>query len=212
MDFWQDTNWFAVQTKPHQEKLAASHVAQLDVEVFYPRVRLGQSVCGRVHLLAKPLSSGNLFARFCPLLSLLAVQHASGVVRVVGTRELLIPLEAGGVENLQTRVEPDGFLMLEARPLHEGERVSIEIGAVAASVGRVEREWDYCIPVPDQADAERRVLGEVQQMFQDSAVLRGNHLRGSRANTPTELRSTLESEPSVTVKPKHTESLLRGYS
>jgi hypothetical protein len=38
LDLWSDTNWFALQTKAHQENLAAAGVTQLHVDVFLPRV------------------------------------------------------------------------------------------------------------------------------------------------------------------------------
>ena len=45
MDFGEETNWFAVQAKPFQEKLAAASVVKFDAEIFLPRIKQEQS-CG----------------------------------------------------------------------------------------------------------------------------------------------------------------------
>ena len=78
MDFWRETYWFAVQTKPYRESLAAASVAKLDVEVCLPKIRQEQPVCGVPRFVSKALFTGYFFARFCPLLSLDAVRYASG--------------------------------------------------------------------------------------------------------------------------------------
>ena len=59
MDFLTETNWFAIQTKPHCERLAAAGVARLDLEVFLPRVNQEQIICGTRHRVVKPLFRGN---------------------------------------------------------------------------------------------------------------------------------------------------------
>src|SRR6185503_9815033 len=99
MDIWHETNWFAVQTKPSRENVAAGSLAQLDVEVFLPKVRQEQLVCGVARMVTKPLFCNYLFGRFCPVLLLDAVRYACGVLRVVSTSGLPLPLEAGIIES-----------------------------------------------------------------------------------------------------------------
>ena len=110
MDFWQQTNWFAVQTKPYQENLAAGHVAKVDAEVFLPRVKQEQMICGFARIVTQPLFPGYFFARFCPTLSYEVVRYAYGVLRVVGTRYFPIPLDAEVILAIQDRVQDDGFI------------------------------------------------------------------------------------------------------
>jgi len=142
MEWLHDLNWFAIQAKPHQERLAAAHVARLDVEVFLPKVRQEQAVCGSPRLLSKALFCGYFFARFFPLLSYDAVRYASGVLRVVGTNHAPTPIPPEVIGSLQQRVQPDGYVRLEPAPFREGDRVSIVQGPLAGWMGRVEREWD----------------------------------------------------------------------
>src|SRR5881397_1104494 len=131
MDFWKETYWFAIQTKPYQENLAAARVAKLDVEVLLPRVKQEQMICGFARLLTKPLFPGYFFGRFCPILSYVVVRYAYGVLRVVGTRQFPIPLDADVISAIQDRVRDDGFIRLEAKGLSPGDAVTIEQGPFA---------------------------------------------------------------------------------
>lgn len=142
MDFWCETNWYAVQSKPHQESLAAVGVAKLDIEVFLPKIRREQFVCGVPRLVSKPLFVGYFFARFCPLISFDAVRYARGVLRVVGTSRCPIPLDQEIISSIKERVQADGFIQFETKPLVVGDKVTIEQGPLAGWMGEVEREWD----------------------------------------------------------------------
>ena len=142
MDFWCETNWYAVQTKPHHEQLAAASVAKLDVEAFLPRIKQEQSVCGVPRLVTKSLFLGYFFARLCPLLSYDAVRYALGVLRVVGTSRFPIPVEEQIISSIKEHVHADGFIRLERKPFLAGDQVSIEQGPFAGWMGKVEHEWD----------------------------------------------------------------------
>jgi transcriptional antiterminator RfaH len=149
MDSGQEMNWYVVQTKPHGEQVASAHVAQADLEVFLPRIKKEQMVCGARRTMTKALFPGYLFARFCPLLSLDAVRYARGVVRVVGTGGQPVPLTDEIIDAIRDRVQEDGFIRLEPRPLRTGDLVAIEQGPFAGWMGKVERESD---------DGQRTVL------------------------------------------------------
>lgn len=142
MDWMNDLNWFAIQTKPHQERVAAGHVAKLDVEIFLPRVRQEATVCGVLRTLCKALFPGYFFAKFCPLLSFDAVRYAPGVLRVVGNSRLPIPLVPEIITSIRDRVESDGFVRLNRHRFTSGDRVAIEVGPLSGWIGRVEQEWD----------------------------------------------------------------------
>jgi len=142
MDFWRETNWFAVQTKPHHENVAAAGLAKLDLEVFLPKIRRELLVCGVLRVVSKPLFTGYFFARFCPFPLLDLVRYAHGVLRVVGSATLPIPVDKEIISTIQDRVRADGFIKLEAKPFQPGDRVTIEQGPLAGWIGEVEREWD----------------------------------------------------------------------
>jgi transcriptional antiterminator RfaH len=142
MDFWQKPDWFAVQARPQREDLAAASLSGFDLDVFLPRIRLEQSVCGIARTVVKPLFPGYLFARFCPLISLETVRYARGVLRVVGTQQFPLPVAAEIIAEIRARVQPDGFVRLDRPSFRPGDRVTIEQGPLAGFIGRIEREWE----------------------------------------------------------------------
>ena len=142
LDGGSETNWFAIQAKPFRENLAASSISKLDLEVFLPKIKQEQLVCGIWRVVAKPLFPGYLFARLCPLLSLDAVRYARGVLRVVGTSRFPIPLDAEIILAFQNRVQSNGFIELKPQTFECGDEVTIERGPFAGWIGKVEREYD----------------------------------------------------------------------
>ena len=142
MDFGRDTNWFAIQAKPHQESLAAASVARLDLEVFLPRIRCEQYVCGVSRAVSKPLFVGYFFARFCPVISFDSVRYTWGVLRVLGTGAGPIPLGDEVISSIKQRVASDGFIPLVSKSFAVGEKVEILEGPFAGWMAEVEREWD----------------------------------------------------------------------
>jgi transcriptional antiterminator RfaH len=142
MHWMNDLNWFAIQTKPHQERLAAAYVATLDIEVFLPRIRQELNVCGSLRTVSKALFPGYFFAHFCPSYSQDAVRNAPGVVRVLGTGPFPLPVAPGIIAEIRERAGLDGFLRLSPRSFLPGDQVAIEQGPFAGWMGRVEREWN----------------------------------------------------------------------
>jgi transcriptional antiterminator RfaH len=142
MDWVNDLNWFAVQTKPHHEQLAAAHVAKLDLEIFLPKIKREELVCGVRREVVRALFPGYLFAKFSLNISFDAVRYSSGVVRVVGTSRFPVPIEPAMIAALRCRVQGDGFVLLERRRFHSGDAVVVEKGPFAGWIGKLEREWD----------------------------------------------------------------------
>jgi transcriptional antiterminator RfaH len=142
MDFWRETNWFAVQTKPYHESLAAARLRQFDLEVLLPRLQREQYVCGVPRLVSQPLFPGYLFARFCPLVSGEAIRYIPGVLRVVGNRQSPIPVEPQVISSIRDRIQADGFVWIQPRPLEAGEKVTIAHGPFVGWMAEVERELD----------------------------------------------------------------------
>ena len=142
-DIWEQTNWFVVQTRAYREELAAASVAKQEVEVFFPRVRKRQAVCGVWRWLTRPMFPGYFFSRFCPTTSLEALRYSRGVLRVVGTRLFPIPVEAEVISGLRERAaNREGLVPEELRQLQPGCGVRIEAGPFQGFLGRVERESD----------------------------------------------------------------------
>jgi transcriptional antiterminator RfaH len=142
LDFWQETSWFAVQSKARQEALAAARVAKLDLEVFLPQIRAQQPVRRGVRRVTKALFAGYFFSRFCPLQSLEAVRYAPSVLRVVSCGRFPIAVESEIISSIQQQVRPDGFIRLEVRGFQPGDKVTVEQGPFQGWMGEVQREQD----------------------------------------------------------------------
>lgn len=142
MDVWAQTSWFAVQSRPFREGLAATGLARLGHDVLLPKIRQEQLVCGVWRQVTRPLFPGYLFARFCPLRSLDAVRYAQGVLRIVGTTRCPTGVDEEVISSIQERVQANGYVQLEPERLAAGDEVEIQRGPFAGWMGRVEREWD----------------------------------------------------------------------
>ena len=142
MNGWKDSNWYAVQTKPHRENVAAAHFVSRHLDVLLPRVRSEMAVGGVARCVTRPLFPGYFFAEFCLELSLDTVRFTQGVLRVVSAGKRPLALAPEIIDRIRERIGLDGFVRLERRPLGCGEQVLIEAGPFSGWMGRVERELD----------------------------------------------------------------------
>jgi transcriptional antiterminator RfaH len=139
MDFWSETNWFAVQTKPQRESLAVASVPDDRIRRFFPRC-MASNAPGPGSM--KPLFPGYFFARFCPAVDLDRVRYARGVLRVLSASGIPLPVEDETIQEILDRLDPDGCVHLRPPALRPGEYVCIEEGPLRGLIGRVECEWD----------------------------------------------------------------------
>jgi transcriptional antiterminator RfaH len=142
MDWFCDIQWFAVHVKRFRETVAASSVRALGLEAFLPMIKVDCPEREVIRVGAKALFPGYFFARFSPAISLEAVEGARGVLQVIKSGTLPIPIEDQVVQEIQNRVEMDGLIRLAFRELQAGDRVSIQEGPFAGMMGRVEAEVD----------------------------------------------------------------------
>lgn len=135
-------NWFAIHAKPRRESFAETSVRALGHDVFLPTLKVERIVRGKRCLSSKPLFRGYFFARFLPEVSLESVRSARGVLQVVSSGRLPIPVHETIIREIQDRAEADGHIRMCRRALIPGELVSIEEGPLQGLMGRVEREQD----------------------------------------------------------------------
>jgi transcriptional antiterminator RfaH len=142
IDLWRDVNWFAIHAKPRRENFAATNIAALGIEILLPRVTVERFVCGTACTAVKPLFAGYFFARFCPEDSFESINGACGVLQVVSSGRIPIPVHAIVVREIQLRIQEDGLIRIRSQHLDPGTRVSIQGGLFEGMLGRVERELD----------------------------------------------------------------------
>lgn len=141
-DLWRDINWFAIRAKARRENFAAINVGALGIGILLPRVKVERLVRGAAQQGTKPLFPGYFFARFCPEDSFESVKGARGVLQVVSSGRMPIPVPDKVVRQIQDRVQEDGLIRIHPPGLAPGTRVAIQSGPFEGMMGRVERELD----------------------------------------------------------------------
>jgi transcription antitermination factor NusG len=139
---WKDVNWFAIHAKSRRENFAAINIGALGIGILLPRVQVERRVRGAAQQGTKPLFPGYFFARFCPEDSLESVKGARGVLQVVSSGRIPIPIHAIVLREIQDRIQENGLIRIRPRHLDPGTRVSIQRGPFEGMMGRVERELD----------------------------------------------------------------------
>ncbi|MBV8278318.1 MAG: hypothetical protein JO170_24085 [Verrucomicrobia bacterium] len=141
-NLWRDVNWFALHTKPRRENFAVTNVSALGVESFLPRLKAECLEHGVATTIIRPLFPGYFFARFCPESSFESVKATCGVLQVVSSGRMPIPVPENVVQEIQDRVLEDGLIRIHPQTLAPGTLVTIQSGPFEGMMGRVERELD----------------------------------------------------------------------
>lgn len=142
MDYWRETNWYAINTKACREAVAAMNIKRLGLEVFLPQVRQQKRVWGVAQMVIKPLFAGYLFARFSPAAYLHLIQYARGVRRVVGSGESPLPVDDEIILAIRSRIGEEGYVRIEPRPMQRGDRVMVQEGPLQGLSGIFEEALD----------------------------------------------------------------------
>jgi transcriptional antiterminator RfaH len=141
-DLWRDVHWFAIHAKPRRENFAAMNVGTLGIGILLPRVKVERLVRGAAQQGTKPLFPGYFFARFCPEDSFESVKGARGVLQVVSSGRIPIPVHEKVVQEIQNRIQEDGFIRIRPQGLEAGAQVIIQSGPFEGMTGRVVQEMD----------------------------------------------------------------------
>jgi len=142
MDYWRNTNWYAIHTYASREAVAAMNIERLGLEVFLPRIKQQKSVWGVAQMVIKPLFSCYLFARFCPAAYLHLIQYARGVRRVVGNGSRPLPVDDEIILAVRSGMGEEGYVQIEPRPMRPGDRVMVHDGPLQGLIGTLEQEMD----------------------------------------------------------------------
>jgi transcriptional antiterminator RfaH len=142
VDLWREVNWFAIHAKPRRESFAAANICALGLGILFPRIKIDRLIRGSAQQVIKPLFPGYFFCRFCPENSLELVKVARGVLRVVSSGRMPIPVPDAIVQEIQDRVQEDGLIRVCPQVLAPGTLVTIQSGPFEGMMGRVERELD----------------------------------------------------------------------
>ena len=122
--------WYAVSTKPHQEKQAELHIKQYGIECFLPLLKENKIIRRTRKEVIEPLFPGYLFARFDPDKHCRAVSYATGVRKVVEFGSGPVELDATMIDAIKERLN-NGYVTLMSARLVQGQVVHINGGPLA---------------------------------------------------------------------------------
>src|SRR5688572_1777963 len=101
--------WYAVSTKPHQEKQAEFHIKQYEIECFLPLMKACRIVRRTSKTIIEPLFPGYLFARFQLDKHYRAVSYATGVRKVVEFGSGPVEVDAAMIDLIKERMN-NGYM------------------------------------------------------------------------------------------------------
>ena len=123
-------HWYAISTKPHQEKQAELHIKQCGIECFLPLLKESKIIRRTRKTVIEPLFPGYLFARFDLDKHYRAVSYATGVRKIVGFGSGPIELDATMIDAIKQRLN-NGYVTLPLERFKMGQIVHIKGGPLA---------------------------------------------------------------------------------
>ena len=132
-------HWYAVSTKPHQERQAESNLQRLGVETFCPQLEQRKVIRRVSQTVIRPLFPGYLFARLNIEEHYRAVTYARGVRRIVAFGSTPARVDEELIQGMKARL-CNGYLSLTPRLLAPGQVVKIQDGPLSGLEAVFERE------------------------------------------------------------------------
>lgn len=171
MNIWQDTNWFAINSKAGQESLVAANLERMKLEVLLPKRECEKLVWGVPYRMLKPLFPRYLFARFCPATHLHLIRYARGVSRIISALDLPLPVDEEIIRLIQLQICAEGYVKLEPQ-FQPGQKVEVRDGMFQGLKGIFERDLN---------DRERVILLLEAIEYQARIVIEKRHLKAAEA-------------------------------
>jgi len=119
--------WYAVSTKPHQEKQAELHIKQCSIECFLPLLKESKIIRRTRKTVIGPLFPGYLFARFELERHYRAVSYATGVRKIVEFGSGPVELDATMIDAIKERLN-NGYVTPHSEHFKMGQILRINGG------------------------------------------------------------------------------------
>jgi len=157
-----DQRWYVVQTNPHAEIKAGSHLLRQGFSIYLPRYLKRRRHARRIETVAAPL-----FPRYLFVAVDLAAQrwrsiHSTiGVARLVCNGDEPTPIPDAVVDELRSREDAAGFVRLDQRlRFNPGDKVRVIDGVFASCLGLYEgmRDADRVAVLLDLLGRKVRVV------------------------------------------------------
>ncbi len=132
-------NWYVVNIKPKQDRIAILSLQRLGLETFYPKIREHRVIRRKKCLVSGPLFPGYCFARFNVALHYKAVHYAHGVRGLVSFGVSPARVEDEAIYSIKSRIEGD-FIVIPPPAFQAGQSVRIQDGPFEGLEAIFERE------------------------------------------------------------------------
>jgi transcriptional antiterminator RfaH len=123
--------WYSARTKPKHEHIAAANLRKnLQLEVFFPRLRMEKITRRGLVRVIEPLFPCYIFIQCVVEESINDIQHTSGINKIVHFGGKIPAVADSIIEELQECFESDEIITVEHR-LAPGDEVTVAGGAFA---------------------------------------------------------------------------------
>lgn len=135
---WNETLWYALQTRSRHEKVVEEELHKKGIETFLPLRKVIRHWSDRTKQIELPIFSGYLFVHI-PLIKRLKVLEIFGSVRLIGFNSQPVPIPEKELEAIQRFVSEE--ISMDPFPyLSEGNRVYIRSGPLKGVEGFIVRK------------------------------------------------------------------------
>jgi len=138
------TRWYVVETHPHAEVKAATHLRRQGFDVYLPRYRKRRSHARRVDMIAAPLFPRYLFVAIdIATQRWRSVRSTFGVARLIANGDAPAALMDAAIDGLKKREDQSGFVRLDpGLSLLPGDKIRVLNGAFETCFGLFEGVTD----------------------------------------------------------------------
>lgn len=132
-------SWYAINTKPHQERVAEQNLQRLEVETFCPMIQERKIIRRKNRVLTSPLFPGYLFANFSLQRQYRSVVYARGVKKVIAFGSIPAVVDKALIDAIRNRLQ-DGCFMSSNAEFKPGQLVRIQEGPLHGLEAIFEKE------------------------------------------------------------------------
>jgi len=132
-------NWYPIQTKPRQERLASANLVHIGIETFLPLMKERKRIRRTEETVTTPLFPGYIFAKFDPMHHFRTVKYARGVRDIVTIGMAPAIVDEQIIASIRNRLEV-GCLSLPTHAMAKGQLVKIQGGPMRGLEAIFERE------------------------------------------------------------------------
>jgi transcriptional antiterminator RfaH len=132
-------HWYAIHTKPHQERIAGQNLKKLGIETFCPQLKLNKVIRRKRQAVIRPLFPGYFFAHFNLDRHYRTVSYTQGVQKLVcfGPNPAVVDEEI--IESIKSKLH-EGYVMMQPSSFSPGQTVRIHEGPLQGLEAIFEQE------------------------------------------------------------------------